>query len=78
MLVSLVNSEPLWELQLFLLKVNIIRNSLVAQQVKDPSMSLLWQGFSPWPGNLHMPWVWSKNDFFNEKKVNIIILFGAL
>ena len=20
--------------------------------------SQLWLGFSPWPGNLHMPWVW--------------------
>ena len=33
---------------------------LVVQQIKDPALSLpcpgslLWQGFSPWPGNFHM------------------------
>ena len=27
----------------------------MAQWVKDPVLSLLWRGFSPWPGNFHMP-----------------------
>ena len=37
------------------------RSSSVAQQVKDPALSLkqlrslLWCRFDPWPGNLHMP-----------------------
>ena len=41
-------------------------NSLVAQWVKDPALSLQWlrlllrHGFSPWPGNIHMLWVWPK------------------
>lgn len=35
----------------------------VAQQVKDPVLSvkllgsLLWYGFDPWPENFYMPWV---------------------
>ena len=33
------------------------RSSLVAQQVKDPVLSLLWLRFDPQPRNLHMPWV---------------------
>ena len=38
-------------------------SSLVAQQVKDLALSLLWYwlllwyGFDPWPGNFHMPHV---------------------
>ena len=38
----------------------------MAQQVKDPALSLpwlrllLWNGFDPWPGTFHMPWVWPK------------------
>ena len=42
------------------------RSSLVAQQVKDPLLSLgwfrslLWYGFNPWPRNFHMPWTWTK------------------
>ena len=49
---------------------NIIRveswSSLVAQWVKDPMLSLqqlgslLWHGFSLWPGNFHMPAVQPK------------------
>lgn len=27
----------------------------MAQQVKDPALLLLWQGFDPWPGNFHVP-----------------------
>ena len=30
------------------------RSSLVAQQFKDPALSLLWHGFDPWPGNFHI------------------------
>ena len=25
--------------------------------LKDPVLLQLWLGFSPWPGNFHMPWV---------------------
>ena len=41
-------------------------SSLVAQWVKDLTLSLqwlgslLWLGFDPWPGNSHMPQVWQK------------------
>ena len=41
-------------------------NSLVAQQVKDPVLSLLWLvlllwcGLIPWPGDFHMSQTWSK------------------
>ena len=37
----------------------------MAQWVKDPVLPQLWSrlqlqlGFSPWPGNFHMPWVQS-------------------
>ena len=37
------------------------RSSLVVQWVKDPALSLpwlgslLWRGFDPWPGDLHIP-----------------------
>ena len=27
----------------------------------------LWLGFDPWPGNVHMPWVWPKK----KKKISI-------
>ena len=38
----------------------------VAQQVRDPVLSLLllqlllWCRFSPWSGNFHRPWAWPK------------------
>ena len=34
----------------------------MAYQLKDPLWlrSLLWHGFSPWPRNFCMPWVWPK------------------
>ena len=28
--------------------------------LKDPALSLLWQGFNPWPRNFHMLQVWKK------------------
>ena len=40
-----------------------LRNSLLMQQVKDPTLSvpwlgfLLWCAFDPWPRNFHMPQV---------------------
>ena len=43
------------------------REFLVAQQVKDPALSLqslgllLQNGFNPWPGNFHMPQMWERN-----------------
>ena len=33
------------------------RSSLVAQGIKDPSLSLLWLRFGPWPRNFHMMWM---------------------
>ena len=42
------------------------QNSLVAQWVKDPALSLqkpeslLWYRFDPWPGNFHMLRAWQK------------------
>ena len=35
-------------------------NSMVAQQVKDLALSLLWLRFDPWPGNIHMLWAQPK------------------
>ena len=35
----------------------ICRSSSVAQQVKDPALSLLWLGVDPWPGYFHIPQV---------------------
>ena len=54
-------------ISLFLNKKIWQRNSLVAQRVKDPTLSLqwlgslLWRRFSLWSGNFHMPWVFQKN-----------------
>lgn len=33
----------------------MLRSYLVAQQVRDPSLLLLWHRFHPWPGNLYIP-----------------------
>ena len=38
------------------------RSSLVAQQVEDLALSLLWQGFNPWPGNFYVLWVQPKRE----------------
>ena len=43
-------------------------SSLVAQQGKDPVLSLLWHRFSPWPGNFCMVWVQPKK---KKKKSNV-------
>ena len=46
----------------------------MAQQVKDMVLSLLWFrsvlwcGFSPWPGNFHMLWVWQKKKKKKKRK----------
>ena len=48
----------------------------VAQQVKDRVLSVQWLGsllwcrFSPWPGNFHVPWVWTK------KKPKVLFSFS--
>ena len=36
-------------------------SSLAAQRVKDPALSLLWNGFDPWPENFRMPMAQSKH-----------------
>ena len=41
---------------------------MVAQQVKDPALSLLWLGsllwcrVHPWPGNFRVSWGWPKEE----------------
>ena len=40
----------------------VVRTSPVAQQVKDPALSLLWLKFSPWPRNCYMLQVQPKTD----------------
>ena len=46
----------------------------MAQQVKDPVLSLLclssllWHGFNLWPGNFCMPWAWQKKKKKKKKK----------
>ena len=46
----------------------------MAQRVKDPAfslqqlVSLLWLGFSLWPGNFCMLWVWQKKGGGGERK----------
>ena len=47
--------------------------------VKDPALSLLWLGFSPWPGNLLMPWAeLRKQTKKKESRLNRIIFAQAL
>jgi len=49
------------------------------QQIKDLALSLQWLGsllwhrFSPWPGNVHMPWVKKKKKVFF---INSVVLVG--
>ena len=65
---------PIW----YCSKETELRNYCMAQQVKDPAMSLqqlrllLWFGFDPWPGNFHMPWVQPKTN--KQKKWSLILL----
>ena len=44
-------------------------SSLVAKEVKDPVMSVLQHGFTPWLGNFFMPQVWPKS---KQIKLNYI------
>ena len=50
----------------------------MAQQVKDPVLSLmwlwflLWRGFHPWPCEVHMPWM------VPEKKNRLNLLGGRV
>ena len=63
---------PVWERILFFFwkerERERERSSLVAQWVKDLALSqlwlgsLLWCGIVPWPGNFHMPQVWSQTN----------------
>ena len=43
-----LNQQATWSKSIFKKE---FRSCLVAQQVKDPALLLLWQGFNPWPGN---------------------------
>ena len=55
-----------------LIKVIIIRSSLVAQLIKDLMLSLLWHRFCPWPGNFCMLCVQPKKE--KESVIRIKIL----
>ena len=49
---------PLWRKvwkSLKKLKIELLA-FLGGLSVKDPSLSLLWLGFDPWPGNFHLLW----------------------
>ena len=57
---------------------------LMAQQVKDPTLSLLWLGsqlwcgFDPWPGNIliiHMLRTWPKSKKKKKKKKSLFYFF---
>jgi len=43
-----------------LFSFKVFHSPLIAQQVKDSALSLLWHGFGRWPGNFHMLWVVKK------------------
>ena len=55
------------------------RNSLVAQGVKDPALSLqrlgtlLWHRLDPWLRNFHMPGAWQKKKKSGEKQIHIFV-----
>ena len=57
-------------------------SSFVAQWVKDAALSLLWlrpllwQGFDPWPGNFHMPWVRRRKE--RERNPDVALLPGLV
>ena len=36
------------------------RSSHMAEQIKDPALLQLLLRFNPWPGNIHMPQMWTK------------------
>ena len=42
------------------IKITLGQSSLVAQQIKDLALFLLWYRFDPWPVNFHRPWAWPK------------------
>ena len=46
----------------------------MAQQIKDPRLSLLWHRFNPIPGNFHMPWAWPKK---KKKLTNKDLLYST-
>ena len=48
-----------------------VRSSLVAQQVKDPALLLLWYRFYPWPRNFCMLWAWLEKKKKKRKKRTI-------
>ena len=36
-----------------------VRSLAQRSGLKDVALPQLWLGFIPWPGNFHMPWVWT-------------------
>ena len=55
------------------LKTPYLGSSLVAQQVKDPALSLLWHGFDPWPRATSAAKKTPQNPHLEEKKNRYII-----
>ena len=64
---------------LFFASKKVLQSSLVAQQAKDPALSLvrtgllLWHKFHPWPRNFRMPqlgWAWPKKEKEKKKKAS--------
>ena len=53
-------------------QLRLFWSSLVAQQVKDLALSLIWHGFDPWLGNLRMLQMWPKNKLIKKKKEKTI------
>ena len=66
-------SDPQCILPISKFKILLPQISLVAQQVKDWVLSLLWLGlllwhrFNSWPGKFHMLWVWAKQSKANKQ-----------
>ena len=64
-----------WKVHLsFLLKIQKLKSSLMAQQVMDLALALLWlrlllwHELDPWPLNFRMPWVQPNKINNNEKR----------
>lgn len=53
------------------IKISQCWSSLVAEWVKDPTLSLLWLWFDSWPINFHLPRVQQKKRLSEDKRVEL-------